>query len=223
MTFEEIASMVESQGVYEIVYLKDNTERIWHISNIESLKEYNNKCIVAYCHELKKDLTLAIKSILSAKRYWIDIFDESNTAEDGGLYVLACLEDNYVGRRVAYINRGERFCKYGDVLAYHLVPGFCIDNNSGWKSKEQEVLRNSISLYVFRGNADGKGCVGFSLVISEDGNNYYLLDTGAALSLDRLIEEDNNGQISIIGRYDVSIYDERNLGSRSRVKAKLLK
>ena len=88
MRKEEINEILEWQGVYEIVYRKDDDERIWHISNIELHKDYEGNVITAYCHELEKDINYSIFKIVSAKRYWIDILEENDVAPQSGIYLF---------------------------------------------------------------------------------------------------------------------------------------
>jgi hypothetical protein len=152
MTLEQINSMIESQGVYEISYRKDDTEHLWHISDIELSKEYPEKYILAYCHEVEKELTFSINKIAAAKKYWIELLDKDIVVDIEGLYVLACMEDNYVGRRVAYIKKGDPYRKYGWALAYHFVPPFSDSYTNGWIKNEREAPNNKTFLIcIYRG------------------------------------------------------------------------
>ena len=218
MTLEEINIMIECQGVYEISYLKDNTEHLWHISNIEIAKEYSGKCILAFCHEVEKDLTFSISKIVTAKRYWVDILDEDLTAANDGIYVLACMEDNYVGRRVAYIKKGERFYDFGWALAYHIVPAFSSVLSNGWLNTG-EAPRNSLSLFAYKGDVDII-CSYFHQIKGYEGINYYLFDPRYAYSREIPIREDKKEDLIVLGRYDFAIYDEHNLRSHNYLWSK---
>lgn len=219
MTLEEINSIIESQGVYEILYQKDSTEHLWHISNIEISKEYQGKCILAFCHEVEKDLTFSISRIISAKRYWIEILNEDLIADNDGLYVMACMEDNYVGRRVAYIRKGVRFYDFGWALAYHKVPAFSPALSERWLSIEKDAPRNSLSLFAYKGDAK-IDCSYFHLVNNEGGINYYLYDMRYTHVREVPVNEDSQRSIIILGRYDFAAYDERNLGAHNYLWAK---
>ena len=206
--------MIKCQGIYEIDYKKEDEERIWHISNIEISKTCGSRCFTAFCHEIEKDLTFSWSKISSAKRYWIDILDEDNAqAESDGLFVLACMEDNHIGRRLAYIKKGKRFSQFGWALAYHLVPNICFDNKSGWKKDEggtSDAPKGTISLFAHRGNAR-IDCSNSQLAKDEDGINYYLDDNWMEK---RMIPVDinNRDQVEVLGRYDLFVYSEWNLG-----------
>ena len=96
MTREETNEIIERQGVYEIVYRKDDEERVWHISNIELHKDYDGKVVTAFCHELEKDLNYSISKIVSARRYWIDIIEEDDVAPQSGIYLFTFRGDNHL-------------------------------------------------------------------------------------------------------------------------------
>lgn len=219
MTLEEINSMIECQGVYEISYRKDNTEHLWHISNIEISKEYPGKCILAYCHEVEKDLTFSINKIASAQKYWTEILDEDLVTDAEGLYVLACMEDNYVGRRVAYIKNGEQYSKFGWALAYHFVPPFSNSFSNGWIDNEIEAPINKLSLFAYKGDVE-IDCSYFHLVKNEGGINYYLHDMRYTQDREVPVSEDKKDSIIVLGRYDIAVYDEHNLGAHNYLWAK---
>ena len=212
MTLEEIKTMIERQGVYEISYRKDDIEHLWRISNIEISKEYPGKCILAYCQEVKKNLTFSINKIAAAKKYWIEILDEDLVADIEGLYVLACMEDNYIGRRFAYIKKGERFSKYGWALAFHFVPPFSDSYTNGWIKNEREAPNNKLSLFAYIGGVE-INCSSNHLVEDVDGINYYLFDRLNTHDREAPVSEDKKDSITILGRYDIAVYDERNLGA----------
>lgn len=204
MTLEEAHTMIECQGVYEIIYRKDDTEHLWHISNIEMAVGYNEKAILAYCYEKDKDLTFSISKIVSAKRYWIDILVDDIVADKDGLYVLACMEDNYIGRRLAHINKGERFNDYAGpnwALAYHLVPEFSFIFSDGWLNNETESPQNALSIFAYRGDAD-IDCSSFEQVDCESGISYYLFQPG--FTRPRIIPV-KKGELTVLGRYDLWI------------------
>ena len=219
MTLEEINTIIDCQGVYEISYCKDNIEHLWHISNIEISKDYPGKCIIAYCHEVDKDLTFRIDKIVSAKQYWIEILSEDLVAEKEGLYVLACMEDNYVGRRVAYIKKGELYSKYGWALAYHFVPPFSNSFSNGWIDKIIEAPNNKLSLFAYKGDAE-INCSFFHLVQNDGGINYYLHDMPYTREREVPVSDDKRGSIIVLGRYDMAVYDEHNLGTHNHLWTK---
>lgn len=112
MTREETNEIIERQGVYEIVYRKDDEERVWHISNIELHKDYDGKVVTAFCQELEKDLNYSISKIVSARRYWIDIIEEDEVAPQSGIYLFTCRGDNHLITELYHLDQGERFYKF---------------------------------------------------------------------------------------------------------------
>ena len=142
MAQQEIQEMIECQGVWEIVYKKDPSieTRIWHISNIDYSDKYPH-CIIAFCHELGDDVTFSFRKIKSAKRYWINFYDDE-TAPVSGLYLFTCRGDNHLFVESYHLDKGERLYKYFEneyehsdgwfdviPLAYHFVEGDEIEYN----------------------------------------------------------------------------------------------
>lgn len=153
MTKEDAVTMIGFQGVYEIDYQKDNIVRTWHISDMELIKGYGGKVIAAFCHESGRKLNFKISKIVSAKRYWIDIFEEEETAPQSGLYLFTCSGDNHLITELYHLNQGERFYKYFEgeyshmngwfeviPLAYHCVSDYEADTlNSGGPAMSEEL------------------------------------------------------------------------------------
>lgn len=151
--------MIERQGVYEIVYQKDQKERIWHISIFETPNKYGGRCIQAYCHEMEKSLFFNINKIVSAERYWIDIFDENETASKSGAYLFACRGDNHLVTELYSLKKGERIYKFFEgryvhfdgwvdvnPVAYHYIRKF--GKSFGWTYSPDQ--KGDASIHVER-------------------------------------------------------------------------
>lgn len=60
------------------------------------------------------------------------------------------------------------------------------------------------------------------MVNSDDGINYFLYDSyDKNFTPEEYIEENLKEEVTIIGRYDISIYDESNLSTRFQVLTNL--
>ena len=192
MKKEEINEILEYQGVYEIVYRKDDDERIWHISNIEVHKDYEGNVITAYCHELERDINFSISKIVSAKRYWIDILDDNDVAPQSGIYLFVCRGDNHLITELYRLDKGERLYKYFEgeydhsdgwfeviPLAYHFVCGYKPESfTPGWSEmpdKLQYSSRKIVRIVAFKSTNHIEK---LSYVVKDElGVQYHLLDT----------------------------------------------
>lgn len=225
MKREQISEMIELQGVYEIVYRKEDVERTWHISNIEKDKNYNGNVITAYCHELEKDLNYNISKIVSAQRYWIDIIEADAVAPQSGIYLFICRGDNHLITELYHLDQGERLYKrfegeYGhyngwfevDPLAYHFVsdykPGALCP---GWSEMPEELKhepRTMIRIMAFKST----NIVERPSYVVRDaaGIQYFLLDTldlfGPGMPFNPKGDEDSVA----LGIYTVFPYTEMN-------------
>ena len=192
MKKEEINEILEYQGVYEIVYRKDDDERIWHISNIEVHKDYEGNVITAYCHELERDINFSISKIVSAKRYWIDILDDNDVAPQSGIYLFVCRGDNHLITELYRLDQGERLYKYFEgeydhsdgwfeviPLAYHFVCDYKPESfTPGWLEIPDELQyssRKTIRIVAFKSINHIER---LSFVVKDElGVQYHLLDT----------------------------------------------
>lgn len=227
MTREETNEIIERQGVYEIVYRKDDEERVWYISNIDLHKDYDGKVVTAFCHELEKDLNYSISKIVSARRYWIDIIEEDDVAPQSGIYLFTCRGDNHLITELYHLDQGERFYKYFEgeyghmngwfeviPLAYHLVSDFDTETlHSGWSAMPEELkykLRSVIRIIAFKCTNPVKM---LSYVANDaSGVQYFLLDTLDLFGPDTPFNPKGDANSKPLGLYTALSYTEMNYG-----------
>lgn len=189
MNKEQLNEMIKLQGIYEIIYKKEQEERTWHISDIE---KHDNNCIRAYCHEIRKDLVFSIRKIVSVNRYWIDILYEEEKAPISGIYLFVCRGDNHLIAELYRLEQGEKLYKYFEgeyhhmngwfeviPLAYHYVEGFAPNmSDSKWRGLPEEIDyldHDYIRIGVAKTDTP---LTALADVASGDNNlQYYLLDT----------------------------------------------
>ncbi len=227
MRKEEINEILECQGVYEIVYRKDDDERIWHISNIELHKDYEGNVITAYCHELEKDINYSISKIVSAKRYWIDILEEIDVAPQSGIYLFICRGDNHLITELYYLDQGEKLYKYfegeygqsngwfeGIPLAYHFVCDYKSESlGPGWSEMPNELKYSSrkiIRIVAFKSTNPVDGLS--SVVRDEVGVQYFLVDTLDLFGPDFPFNPEGDSNTNLLGLYTAFSYTEMNHG-----------
>ena len=129
MTREDVAEMIERQGVYEIVYQKEGKEpSTWHISDIEFDKQFSGTCISAFCIDCNKELVFNIKRIVSFREYWKGILSNNDTAPYDGLYLIALVYGLDIDYAVWRLREGECFSKikphWCQPIAFHFIPDF---------------------------------------------------------------------------------------------------
>ena len=151
---------MERHGVHEIVYRKDDEERVWHISNIELHKDYDGKVVTAFCHESEKDLNYSVSKVVSARRYWIDFIEKDEVAPPSGTYLFTCRGDNHLITELYHLDQGERVYKYFEgeyghmngwfeviPLAYHHVSDINTETlQSGWSAMPEELKYSTSSV-----------------------------------------------------------------------------
>lgn len=76
MTKEDIDRIIDQQGVYEIKY----GIHIIHIGIIKWSEKYPD-CILCYCNEWCKYITLNYRKIENCKQYWVETWDDKELAQ----------------------------------------------------------------------------------------------------------------------------------------------
>ena len=217
--------MIESQGVYEIVYRKENEERIWHISSIEISKDSGDNCITAFCHEIEQYLNFSIMKILSVQKYWIDIFDKNDLAPESGVYLFTCRGDNHLITELHSLEKGEPLYKFfeGDYshsngwftvipLAYHRVSDLKSGiSEYGWtKMPEQLRFPQSVVTRIIAFKSE-EPLELFSYVANDKkGIQYYLLDSNNLFGPKIPFSPQGDTNFTPLGLYTAISYTEMN-------------
>lgn len=227
MIIEQIDKMIELQGVYEIVYRKEDEEHTWHISYIEKHKDYDGKVITAYCHELEKDLNYSVSKIVSAQRYWIDIIEDDATAPQNGIYLFTCRGDNHLITELYYLNQGERLYKFFEgefrhsngwfeviPLAYHFVSDYNSDTLCpSWSEIPEELKYGPSTIVRIIAFNSTKHVEMPSYVVRDSaGIQYFLLDTFDFFGPDMPFNHDGDQGTTLLGIYTAISYTEMNHG-----------
>lgn len=140
MLFEEIKSKVGGFDVFEMIYIKDDEETIWYVSDVEFI--YGNKCIRAYCQKIKKELIFKLSNIKSFEIYWHVFSSNVFRAPSDGIYIISHLLPS--GQLIdqdldMYIfKKDEEIALMPGALAYHYIP-FYEASNKCWKKIEGEL------------------------------------------------------------------------------------
>ena len=125
-------------------------------------------------------------------------------------YIMACMEDNYVGRRIAYLKEGVRFNDFcwsgGFCLAYHHIPS---DSSLFYNTYEYgNVPADFRSFIAIKGDANIH-CSHFEMAKDLDGISFILIDNGNVFQT--IFRDATSDTYEIVGQYVFAVYDERNL------------
>jgi hypothetical protein len=77
--------------------------------------------------------------------------------------------------------------------------------------KEKRPI-TKLSLFAYIGGVE-IDCSSDHLVENDGGINYYLFDRLNTHNREVPVSEDKKDSITVLGRYDIAVYDERNLGA----------
>lgn len=146
MLFEEIKSKVGGFDVFEMIYLKDNEETIWHVSDVEFI--YGNKCIRAYCQKIKKELTFKLSNIKTFEIYWHIFSSNVFRAPLDGIYIISHLlpSGQLIDQELdMYIlKKDEEITLMPGALSYHYIPFYEVSDKC-WKKIEGD-LRHELDI-----------------------------------------------------------------------------